>query len=495
MDNVMASLANGEIHPLILCGGAGTRLWPSSRRAAPKQFALVVDGFSLFQHAVRLVEADGFAAPMIVTGADQRFRVLEQLARVQLAAADIIVEPEARNTAPAVLAAALRLYARDPDALMLVLPSDHRIADIAEFRAAVAAAAPRAAAGDLVTFGIHPTRPETGYGYLELADPAALGATTPQSLLRFVEKPNLGQAEAMLAGGRHLWNAGIFLVSVRGLIAAYQALAADIHTAVALSVAEAQDEQYFCNLGKRGWQQASNISIDYAIMEKAGNLAVMPFAGRWSDLGDWSSMWRDGDGDEAGNVLSGDALGFDCSDSLLRSEVPEQMVVGLDLEEMIVIATADVVMVAPRTSSQRVGHVVSQLRKMERPQANAGRHDHRPWGRYESIAVRNGFQIKQIVVEPHQALSLQSHNQRAEHWIILSGIARVTVDETERDLRAGDYVFIPVGAVHRLANHHDEPVVIVELQIGDYLGEDDIVRYSDRYERIAVAANVAPERA
>ncbi|MBB6227809.1 mannose-1-phosphate guanylyltransferase/mannose-6-phosphate isomerase [Polymorphobacter multimanifer] len=479
----LTSVTASPIHPVILCGGAGTRLWPTSRRAQPKQFSLIVDGHSLFQHAVKLVDGEGFSPPLAIVGTGQRFRVLEQLARIECAAGEIIVEPDARNTAPAVLAAALTLGAGNPDAVMLVLPSDHRIADIAAFRSAVAAAEPRARAGDLVTFGIRPTRPETGYGYLELATPAARDAESPQDLLRFVEKPDAARAEAMLQGGVHLWNAGIFLMSARSVIAAFQTHAPEIYQAVRESVADANSDHYFLHLGKPGWMKADNISIDYAIMEKASNMAVMPFAGRWSDLGDWASVWRDSDEDEDGNVIEGDALAFGCTGTLLRSEVSDQMLVGLNLDEMIVIATADAVLVAPRGSSQQVGRVVSQLRLLDRPQADGGRRDHRPWGWYESIAVRNGFQVKQIVVEPHQALSLQSHNQRAEHWIILAGTARVTVDEMVRELVPGDYVFIPVGAIHRLENHHDEPIMMVELQIGDYLGEDDIVRYSDRYAR------------
>jgi|JI8StandDraft_2_1071088.scaffolds.fasta_scaffold01184_6 mannose-1-phosphate guanylyltransferase/mannose-6-phosphate isomerase len=479
-----AASRSGVVHPVILCGGAGTRLWPTSRRAQPKQFALVVDGLSLFQHAVTLVDTEEFGSPTIVTGPDLRFRVLEQMAGVERAAASILVEPDARNTAPAVLAAALPLYQADPDALMLVLPSDHRIADVEGFRAAIAAATPRALDGDLITFGIHPTRPETGYGYLELADPAARNASEPQHLVRFVEKPDAARAEAMLADERHLWNAGIFLMSARAIIAAYQTHAPAIYDAVTEALDAARNDAYFTYLGKAGWMKAGNISIDYAIMEKASNLAVMPFAGRWSDLGDWASVWRDGEVDEDGNVLSGDSLAFSCENSLLRSDVPDQMVVGLDLKDMIVVATTDAVLVAPRSSSQRVGQVVNQLRQLDRSEANDSRHDRRPWGWYDRLSVRDGFQVKQILVDAGQAISLQSHRHRAEHWIILAGKARVTVGDNRRDAVPGDHVFIPAGAVHRLENLQREPVILVEIQVGDYLGEDDIVRYSDHYARV-----------
>lgn len=482
----MNAPANGApplIYPVILCGGAGTRLWPASRRNQPKQFSLEFDGLSLFQHAVTLVEAPGFAKVEVITGDDLKFRIIEQMAHIARSPGSVLVEPHARNTAPAVLAAALHIAAADPDGVMLVLPSDHRIADKPAFLAAVSAALPRAMGGDLVTFGITPTRPETGYGYLELSDPASRFAETPQRLVRFVEKPDAERARHMLEGGRHLWNAGIFLMSVKAVLAAYAEHAPDLHAAVTSAMAEARIEPPFINIGAAGWSQATSISVDYAIMEKASNLAVMPYSGYWSDLGDWSSVWRDGRADGDGNVLTGDALAYNCRASILRSEVEDQMIFGLDLDHMIVVATSDAILVAPQSSSQKVGEVVKQLHHMQRPEGIRARHDHRPWGWYDSIAVRDGFQVKQIMVAPHAALSLQSHGKRAEHWIIMAGQATVTVDSTVRVMGPGDYVFIPTGAIHRLENHGDLPVMMLEVQIGDYLGEDDIVRYADRYAR------------
>ena len=467
------------IHPVILCGGAGTRLWPASRRNLPKQFALIVDGCSLFQHAIRLAEGPGFAPSLVVTGADQRFRAAEQLARIERSPAAILVEPDPRNTAPAVLAAALQVAAKDPDGLMLVLPSDHRIADHVAFRAAVLAAAPSAVAGDFVTFGIQPVRAETGYGYLELADPAARYAVEPQRLVQFVEKPDRTRAEAMLAAERHLWNAGIFLMSVQAAIEAFRTLAPDVYAAVALAHAKSEQDGHFIQLGKCGWQQSPIISIDYAIMEKSHNLAVMPFAGGWSDVGDWSSVWREGEPDADGNLLEGETAAFDCRNSLLRSEVPDQMVVGLDLDAIMVVVTQDAVLVAPQASSQRVSEVVTKLRQRDRPEVDNSRLDHRRWGWYESIAIRKGYQIKQLIVEPHQSLSLQSHAHRAEHWVILSGIGKVTVDLETREVGPGSYAFIPHAAVHCLENIGHSPLLLVEVQTGEYLGEDDIVRYAE----------------
>ena len=468
-----------RIHPVILCGGAGTRLWPASRRNLPKQFALIVDGRSLFQHAVRLVDDDGFAAPIVVTGADQRFRVIEQLARIERNPGAVIVEPDARNTAPAILSAALHLAPEDPEAVMLVLPSDHRIADVAGFRAAAHAAVPAALAGNLVTFGIEPVRPETGYGYLELANANARLALEPQPLVRFVEKPDRATAQTMLDGGRHLWNAGMFLMSVGSVVAAYKALAPEIFAAVSGAVSASQRDGHFVALGEADWRQSPSISIDFAIMEKSANLSVMPFAGGWSDVGDWSSVWREGEPDCDGNLIEGQADAIDCRDCLLRSEVPDQMVVGLDLDAMMVVVTRDAVLVAPQSSSQRVSEVVKRLRQTDRPEADHSRRDHRRWGWYESIAVRKGYQVKQLIVDPHQSLSLQSHAHRAEHWIILSGRGRVILQEDARAVGPGDHVFIPKGAIHQLQNVGDVPMLLVEVQIGDYLGEDDIVRYAE----------------
>jgi len=465
------------IHPVILCGGAGTRLWPASRRNLPKQFALIVEGQSLFQHAVRLVDDTGFAAPVVVTGADQRFRVIEQLARIERMPGAVIVEPDARNTAPAILSAALHIAMEDPEAVILVLPSDHRIADVAAFRAAAQAAVPAARAGNLVTFGIEPVRPETGYGYLELADADARRAHEPQPLARFVEKPDRATAQAMLDGGRHLWNAGMFLMSVSAVAAAYRAVAPDIFAAVSGAVAASRRDGHFVHLGEADWQQSPGISIDFAIMEKSANLAVMPFAGGWSDVGDWSSVWREGAPDGDGNLIDGQADAIDCKDCLLRSEVPDQMVVGLDLDAMMVVVTRDAVLVAPQSSSQRVSEVVKRLRQKDRPEADESRRDHRKWGWYESIAIRKGYQVKQLVVDPHQSLSLQSHAHRAEHWIILSGRGYVIVQDQTRAVSPGEHVFIPQGAIHQLQNGSDVPMLLVEVQVGDYLGEDDIVRY------------------
>lgn len=471
------------IYPVILCGGAGTRLWPLSRKAYPKQFAHLMDETSLFQRAASLACGDGFADPAIVTGDPFRFIVAEQLEAINKTPSAILIEPEGRNTAPAILAAALVLHGQAPDALMLILPSDHLIPDSPAFRATVRAASQSAMDGALVTFGIEPTRAETGYGYLELADPSARSATTPQSLVRFVEKPDATSAAAMLASGQYLWNAGIFLFSAAAIIDAYRKHAPDILAAVHEAVEVGAADLGFTRLGKDAWGRADRISIDYAIMEKADNLVVMPFSAGWSDLGDWKSVWQEGSPDDAGNVLSHNATVIDSSGSLLRSEAPGLEVVGIGLTDMIVVAMPDAVLVAPRSASQRVGEAVSVLKARHVKQAEAMASDKRPWGWFESLAIGDGFQVKRIVVKPGQALSLQSHHHRAEHWIVVAGTARVTIGEDVRLVSANQSVYVPLGAKHRLENPGKIPVEMIEVQTGSYLGEDDIVRYEDRYAR------------
>jgi mannose-1-phosphate guanylyltransferase/mannose-6-phosphate isomerase len=471
------------IFPVILCGGSGTRLWPLSRKSFPKQFSRFAGDTSLFQMSVLRARAEGFGAPVVVTGDAFRFIVTEQLAALEVDPAAILIEPSARNTAPAVLAAALSLVEAEPDALMLIAPSDHVIGDEAGFRAAVAAAADTARAGTFVTFGVAPDRPETGYGYLKLADAGAAQADTPQPLVRFEEKPSRDRAEAMLAEGGYLWNAGLFLVSAKALIAAYKTHAAELYDGVAGAVAGAERDLGFVRLAAEPWQTVPDISIDYAIMEKVERLAVMPIDVGWTDLGDWKAVWQLTRHDAAENATHGDVLAMDCSGSLLRAETPGQVLVGLGLKDIVAIAMSDTVLVAHKDAAQDVKAVVTALKETGHSQAVQLPRDYRPWGWFETLVLGDRFQVKRIVVEPGAALSLQSHMHRSEHWIVVQGSAQVTVDDEVRLVTENQSIYVPVGAVHRMENPGKIPMVLIEVQTGSYLGEDDIIRYEDRYAR------------
>ena len=471
------------ITPVLLAGGSGTRLWPLSRASYPKQFARLLGDQTLFQASATRLAGPGFAAPVVVAADPFRFIVTEQLGQAGVVPDAVLIEPDGRDTGPAVLAAALHVAARDPDALMLIAPSDHAIPDDAAFRACLAAARDAARAGQIVTFGITPDRAETGYGYLELSDIPATGSDpAPVPLLRFVEKPDATTAAQMLADGRYLWNAGLFLFRADTILAAFKAHAPEMHSAVTAACDAATRDLGFIRLDPAAWAGTPSLSVDYAVMEKASDMAVVPFDGGWSDLGDWAAVWRE-TATEDGMALSGPATALDCADSLLRSENPGQAIVGLGLRDMIAVAMPDAVLVAPRARAQEVKAAVSHLRHKGMPQADAFPKDHRPWGWFESLATGPRFQVKRIVVHPGAALSLQSHHHRAEHWIVVEGTARVTVDDTVSLISENQSVYIPLGARHRLENPGKLPIVLIEVQTGGYLGEDDITRFEDLYAR------------
>jgi mannose-1-phosphate guanylyltransferase/mannose-1-phosphate guanylyltransferase/mannose-6-phosphate isomerase len=424
-----------------------------------------------------------FAAPLIVTNSDFRFLVREQLSEIGIENATVLIEPEARNSAPAILAAALYLEKSDPDALMLVAPSDHVIPDNEAFLASILTATDAARAGQLVTFGIEPTHPETGYGYLELSEPTGAGSLSPIKLKQFVEKPSIDRATDMLASGNFLWNAGIFLFSVRSILAAFRRFEPDMVEHVAQSVDRAENDLGFIRLAPDSWSRTQSISIDDAVMERTDNLSVVPFSGKWSDLGGWDAVRRETEPDENGVSSSGPVTAIECRDSLLRSESDSVELVGIGLKDIIAVAMPDAVLVADSSRAQDVRIAVSKLKEKQAPQAEQFPRDYRPWGWFESIAVGERFQVKRILVKPGQSISLQSHNHRAEHWIVVSGTAQVTIDEKVQLVTENQSVYIPVGSVHRLENPGKLPVVLIEVQTGSYLGEDDIIRYEDKYAR------------
>lgn len=472
------------IHPVLLCGGSGTRLWPLSRKSYPKQFTRLTGDESLFQASARRWLSPSFAPPTIVTASDFRFIVVEQLAALEIAPRKILIEPTPRNTAAAVCAAALALDADDAGALLLVAPSDHVICDAERFREGVRAAVPAAQAGQIVTFGIRPERPETGYGWLELSTaPTSDFAPIPQPLRGFVEKPERAHAEALLCGGMHLWNAGIFLFSTKAILAAFEAFAPETLAACRAAFAEAEVDLGFTRLAPAPWSKCPDISIDYAIMEHAHNLTVVPYGGAWSDLSDWSAVWRERGPDAAGMVTAGSASAVDCTQTLLHATSDAQHLIGIGLSDIIAVAMPDAVLIAHKDRVQDVKQAVIALKAKGLPQAETLPRDYRPWGWYESLVFGPRFQVKRIVVHPGAALSLQSHHNRAEHWVVVEGTAKVTIDEQVMLVTENQSVYIPVGALHRMENPGKVPLTLIEVQTGSYLGEDDIIRYSDVYAR------------
>lgn len=471
------------IHPIVLCGGSGTRLWPLSRKSYPKQFVPLIGPETLFQSTLKRMTGDGFAEPLVLTGDDFRFIVSEQMAAVDITPDAILIEPDSKNTAPALLVAALWVARKNSDGMLLAVPSDHVIPDDISFRKAVRAAAARAQSGDIITFGVTPTRPETGYGYLKLAEGADVMADLPQRLEAFVEKPDQTNALAMLADRRHLWNAGIFLFTARTLLDAFALHQPEILALAEEALNNTESDLNFHRLAVAPWKLLPSISIDYAIMEKVSNLAVMPWRGAWSDLGSWEAIWQEQDADSDGNVISGSTTAIDCQDCLLRSESGGVELVAIGLEDVIAIAMPDAVLVARKSDSQRVKEAVTALKNKGVRQAEAFPRDHRPWGWFDSLVIGTRFQVKRIFVHPGAALSLQSHHHRSEHWIVVQGTAKVTIADKVQIVTENQSVYIPLGALHRLENPGKVPMVLIEVQTGSYLGEDDIIRYEDAYSR------------
>jgi mannose-1-phosphate guanylyltransferase/mannose-6-phosphate isomerase len=469
-----------QITPIILCGGSGSRLWPLSRKSYPKQFVPLVGDKTLFQNSSERLTGKQFKNPVIVTNSDYRFIVTEQLQEIGIDPGAILIEPEGRNTAPAILAAALFEYRKNPDAILVVAPSDHIINNVDAFQLAIDEAYKVALDGQLVTFGIKPTHPETGYGYLELSK---ISTTQAVPLKAFVEKPDLTHAEKMLQSGNFLWNSGIFLFQAKDIIEAFKKYSPSDLDAVSLSLTNSINDLGFCRLNLTDWVKTENISIDYAIMEKSDNLSVVPFSAGWSDLGGWDAVWRENVSNANGVNTSNNATAIDCENSLIRSEDDSIEVVGIGLKNIITVAMRDAVLVADMSRSQDVKKAVDMLKEKEASQATHFPKDHRPWGWFESLTIDEKFQVKKIHVHPGASLSLQSHKYRAEHWIVVSGVAEVTIDEEVKLISENQSVYIPLGAMHRMRNPGENPMELIEVQTGTYFGEDDIFRYDDVYSR------------
>ena len=473
------------IYPVLLAGGSGTRLWPLSRKSYPKQFSNLIGKKTLFQlSAKRLTSSDiiEFASHITLTNADFRFIIGEQLQEIGIDPGPILIEPEAKNTAAAILAASIFAHEKDKDAVLLVAPSDHVIPDTAIFHGAIKVGLSHVKNQKIVTFGIKPTHPEIGYGYLELStDPLDDNGTS--DIKNFVEKPNLQDAKQMLEAGHYLWNAGIFLFHAQNMIDAFGAYAPETLDLVSKSINEASTDLGFLRLAAEPWSKIKDISIDYAIMEKAQNLVAVPYTSKWSDLGGWDAVWSESKPDPTGNVTSETAHAVECSNSLLRSESSSQQVVGIGLNNIMAIAMPDAVLVAPKERAQDVKKAVELLKSKDIVQAEIFPKDHRPWGWFESLALGDCFQVKRICVKPGAALSLQSHKHRSEHWIVVEGTAKVSIEDEVKLVSEGQSIYVPLGAKHRMENPGSSTMVLIEVQIGSYLGEDDIIRYEDVYAR------------
>ena len=464
-----------NLQPVLLSGGAGTRLWPLSREAYPKQFLPLAGADTMLQATwSRVAPIAGFP-PIVVAGEDHRFLVAEQLRQVGAPTPAIVLEPVGRNTAPAIAAAALQATAGGDDPVLLVLPSDHVVRDVEAFRAAVDAALPAAEAGALVTFGIVPSAPETGFGYIQ-----AEAGDGVRKVLRFVEKPDAATAQGYLAEGGYYWNSGMFLFRASRFLEELAAFRPDILEGVRAALREARRDGDFIRLDRDAFAATPADSIDYAVMEKTDAAMVLPVDIGWNDVGSWSALWDVAERDAQGNAQIGDVIAVDSRNSYAHAR---RLVALVGVDDLVVVETDDAVLVARKDRVQQVKDVVARLKSEQRSQAALHREVHRPWGSYDSVDMGERFQVKRIKVKPGAALSLQSHRHRAEHWIVVSGTARVTRDHDVFELHANQSAYIPIGAKHRLENPGTEVLELIEVQSGDYLGEDDIVRYEDVYGR------------
>jgi len=468
------------IHPVILSGGTGSRLWPLSRSLFPKQLLALAGERSLIQDTALRTQGQGFAAPLIICNTEHRFLIAEQMREAGISPQAIVLEPVGRNTAPAACIAALMVAAADPEALMLLMPADHIVGNRTSFLNAVDRAAQAARENYLVTFGITPDTPETGYGYIRRG--AALKGQTDSFLVeRFVEKPDASTAASYVASGEYDWNSGLFLFKASAFLAELERLEPELLSHCRQAFAKGRKDLDFFRLETEAFAKAKAISIDYAVMERTDKAAVVPVEMGWSDIGSWESLWTASSRDESGNATKGDVLHHGARNSYLRSEGP--LVAAVGVEDMVVVATTDAVLVSHKSASQDVKRIVEQLERSGRELHTTHRKVYRPWGSYEGIDSGDNFQVKHITVNPGAKLSLQMHHKRAEHWIVVSGTAQVTCGEKVYPLSENQSTYIPLGEKHRLENLGPEPLHLIEVQSGSYLGEDDIVRFEDTYGR------------
>jgi mannose-1-phosphate guanylyltransferase/mannose-6-phosphate isomerase len=469
------------IHPVILSGGSGTRLWPMSRTLYPKQLLALFGHESLLQQTVRrVVEPQRFAPPVVVANEEHRFIIAEQLREIAVMPRALLLEPVGRNTAPAACIAALALTETESDPLMLLMPSDHTIGDVDAFVAAIDRAAIAAQAGALVSFGITPERAETGYGYIRRGGELD-GVEGVFAVTEFVEKPGPDQAIEYIASGQHLWNSGIFLFPAQLYLDELERLRPDMVAACRQALATGQRDSDFIRLGKEAFSVCAGDSIDYAVMEHTRRAAIVPVSMGWSDIGSWDSLWELGTKDQDGNSIEGNVVAEETRNCYLRSEAG--LVAAIGVEDLVVVATDDAVMVAPRNRTQEVRRLVARLVRDRREEADALPTVHRPWGTFTSLHNGHRVQVKHIMVRPGGKLSLQMHHHRAEHWVVVQGTAKIRRGEQEMMLSEDQSTYIPIGTAHRLENPGKIPLHLIEVQSGSYLGEDDIVRFEDSYGR------------
>jgi mannose-1-phosphate guanylyltransferase/mannose-1-phosphate guanylyltransferase/mannose-6-phosphate isomerase len=471
-----------KIYPVILSGGSGTRLWPKSRTSYPKQFLPLVSEQSLLQETVqRISNPSTFTAPLIMCNQEHRFVVAEQLRQICIQPSHIVLEPIARNTAAAAAAAACLLVADDPEAIMLILPSDHRVDNTEAFHSAIKTAAAAANEGALVTFGIKPTLAETGYGYILGGEPLGTidGCLTVES---FVEKPDLATAEAYLKDEAYFWNSGMFLFKASVFLTELEKFESNIIKGAKTALIEAHKDLDFLRLAIDPFLATPSKSIDYAVMERTSRAVVIPTDIGWNDVGSWASLWETGEKNADGNVMKGDSIALDTTNSFISSDGP--LVTVLGVEDMTVVATKDAVLVSPLNRAQDVKAITDALKAENREEVSTYPIEYRPWGFYETMHVGEQYKVKRINVNAGASLSLQRHHHRAEHWIIVSGMAEVTKDDEIFHLNKNESVYLPQRCIHRLTNRGKNPLHLIEVQSGEYLGEDDIERFDDIYRRV-----------
>jgi len=465
--------------PVIMAGGSGSRLWPLSRQLNPKQFLCLADSeLSMLQATIRRLEGLDVALPRLICNEEHRFLAAEQLRRLGLENTNILLEPMGRNTAPAVALAALQASSEEQDPVLLVLAADHLIRDVAAFQESIRQALPLALAGKLVTFGIVPTQAETGYGYIEKGKALNAGGF---EVARFVEKPDEETARAYLASGHYLWNSGMFMFRAHRYLDELEKFRPDILAACRSALAEGEQDMHFTRIGREEFAQCPSESIDYAVMEKTADAVVVPLDAGWSDIGSWSALWEVGNKDGQGNLCHGDVLVEQTSNTLIHSQSRLVSTVGVD--DLIIVETKDAVFVAHKDHVQDVKKIVDRLKSEGRGESIDHREVYRPWGVYDSIDKGSRYQVKRISVKPGAKLSLQMHHHRAEHWVVVSGTAKVTNGDKTYLVTENQSTYIPIGQVHTLENPGVIPLELIEVQSGSYLGEDDIVRFEDVYGR------------